>query len=225
MLFYVVSVRKARSLSIHRHFPGLTIRHITRNRLNLSVTKMDIGATQIMSHQNHPQVQSSNRQSLVTQVFSRLKKQSQAPRNAIRRLTNRVTPLQLHFALAVVTMPIFDLGAETFRVTTKVYSGKNTEAASEHVILFQEGLTYDFPQISTRFVTIFDSGKKRVTIMDRETQVQATVSEEDLIKVTAQARAAASTAEKKKQLGINALGKRSNAFTGSQFGLETFKIT
>ena len=227
MLFYVVSVRKARSLSIHRHFPGLTIRHITRNRLNLSVTKMDIGATQIMSHQNHPQVQSSDRQSLVTQVFSRLKERSQASRNAIRRLTNRVTPLQLHFALAAVTMPIFDLGAETFRVTTKVYSGKNTEAASEHVILFQEGLTYDFPQISNRFVTIFDSGKKRVTIMDRETQVQATVSEEDLIKVTAQARAAASTAEKKKQLGINAMVEESHRVDGYQirFGNLEYHLT
>ena len=187
---------------------------------------MDIGATQIMSHQNHPQVQSSNQQSLVTQVFSRLKKQSQASRNAIRRLTNRVTPLQLHFALAVVTMPIFDLGAETFRDDQSLF-GKNTEAASEHVILFQEGLTYDFPQISTRFVTIFDSGKKRVTIMDRETQVQATVSEEDLIKVTAQARAAASTAEQKKQLGINAMVEESHRVDGYQirFGNLEYHIT
>ena len=124
MLFYVVSVRKARSLSIHRHFPGLTIRHITRNRLNLSVTKMDIGATQIMSHQNHPQVQSSDRQSLVTQVFSRLKEQSQASRNAIRRLTNRVTPLQLHFALAVVTLPIFDLARDLSRDDQSLFREK-----------------------------------------------------------------------------------------------------
>ncbi len=163
----------------------------------------------------------------MTQVFSRLKKRSQASRNASHRLTNWVTPLQLYFALAVMTLPICDLDAETFRVTTKVYSGKNTEAASEHIILFQEGLTYDFPQISTRFVTIFDSGKKRVTIMDRETQVQATVSEEDLIKVTAQARAAASTAEKKKQLGINAMVEESHRVDGYQirFGNLEYHIT
>ncbi len=120
-----------------------------------------------------------------------------------------------------------ELQAETFRITTKVFSGASLEASAEHLILFQEGLVYDFPQLETRFVTIFDSGKKQVTIMDRETQVQASVKEEDLIKVTAQARAAASTREQKEQLGLNAAVEKSNRVQGYRlrFGNMEYHIT
>jgi len=120
-----------------------------------------------------------------------------------------------------------NISGETFRVTTKVYSGKSVDASSQHRILFQEGVIYDFPQLDTRFVTIFDSGKKLVTIMDRETQVQASVTEDDLVKVTAQARAAASTEDQKTQLGINASVEPSKLVQGYRiaFGSLEYHMT
>jgi len=126
-----------------------------------------------------------------------------------RRLA--VLGIGLVFIFCTITATAF---AENFRVITKVYSGSSLDALSEHLILFQEGVIYDFPEIETRFVSIFDSGKKLVTIMDRETQVQASVSEDDLVKITAQARAAATTEEQRTQLGMNAAVEPSKRVLG-----------
>ncbi len=107
-----------------------------------------------------------------------------------------------------------NLYGATFRVTTKVYAGPTLKPSAEHLILFQEGLIYDFPQIESRYVTIFDLSQKLVTLMDRETQVQASVSVDDLIKICAQARAAAKTEEQRTQLGINAKVETSTKVQG-----------
>ncbi|MCH1494932.1 MAG: hypothetical protein L7U72_06860 [Rubripirellula sp.] len=139
---------------------------------------------------------------------------SNCKQNSVYRNSNRQLCLYvICTSLATLFAPAITM-ADNFRVTTKVYSGKNVDESSKHLILFQEGVIYDFPQIDTRFVTIFDSGKKLVTIMDRETQVQASVTEDDLIKVTAQARAAATTEDQKKQLGINAIVEPSKLVQG-----------
>ncbi|MGI9471259.1 MAG: hypothetical protein ACR2NZ_07000 [Rubripirellula sp.] len=114
-----------------------------------------------------------------------------------------VLPLALMIAMTVlVDAP--RVSAATFRVTTKIFVGAELDAASEHLILFDEGLVYDLPQIETRFVTVYDPARKQVTLMDRQEQVQTTISTEDLVKVTAQARAAAMTPAQREQLGIEA---------------------
>lgn len=111
----------------------------------------------------------------------------------------------------------------TFRVTTKVYSGKSLDPSSKHLILFEEGIVYDFPQIDPRFVTIFDSGKQMVTILDRETQMQTSVTVDDLVKITAQARAAATTEEQKAQVGLNAVVKDSRLVQGYSLAFGTLE--
>ena len=47
----------------------------------------------------------------------------------------------------LLLLPGWQLQGATFRVTTKIFEGSQLDAAAEHVILFQEGLVYDFPQI------------------------------------------------------------------------------
>ncbi len=100
--------------------------------------------------------------------------------------------------------------AATFRVTTRIYEGASVESAAVHEILFDEGLVYDLPQINNRFVTVFDAAQKRVTILDRKTQVRTTLGTDQLIKVSAQARAAAKTPEQQERLGLMAKIETSN---------------
>ena len=104
--------------------------------------------------------------------------------------------------------------AGTFRVTTKIFVGDQVDAASEHQILFDQGLVYDVPQINRRFITVFDQAQKRVTLLDRETQVQTSVGTDDLVKITAQARAAVTTPEQRKKLGIEARVESAQAGNG-----------
>jgi hypothetical protein len=94
--------------------------------------------------------------------------------------------------------------AATFRVTTRIFEGVQVEAAAEHLLLFDQGLVYDFPQVETRYVTVYDAAQGRVTLLDRQTQVQSALRVIDLINVTAQARAAAQTPEQQEQLGLHA---------------------
>jgi hypothetical protein len=93
---------------------------------------------------------------------------------------------------------------QIFCVTTKIFVGDQRDPASEHQILFDQGLVYDVPVINRRFITVFDPAQKRVTLLDRDTQVQASVSTDDLIKITAQARASVKDDEQKKKLGMEA---------------------
>lgn len=117
--------------------------------------------------------------------------------------------------------------AATFRVTTKVFEGSSLDAAAEHLILFEEGLVYDFPKIETRYVTIYDPAQNQVTLLDRQSQVQTTVSIDDLIKVTAQARAAAKTTEQQSQLGLQAKVEKSSRVNGYalRFGNLEYHVT
>ena len=132
----------------------------------------------------------------------------------------------LIIALMMILLPI-NVSAVTFRVTTEVFSDKGLDPTSKHLILFQEGVIYDFPQLDSRFVTIFDAGKKIVTIMDRENQVQTSVTEDDLVKITAQARSAATTDDQRSRLGINAVVSDSRLVQGYtlSFGSLEYHVT
>ena len=106
-------------------------------------------------------------------------------------------------ALAVAWITIADIAdAATFRLTTKVYAGADLDPFAQHLILFDEGLVYDLPKIESRFVTVYDESQNRVTILDRQTQLQTVLGTSDLEMVTAQARAAAVTPEQQEQRGL-----------------------
>jgi len=108
------------------------------------------------------------------------------------------------FALAAPKAVTAANSANTFRVTTKIFVGDRTDPAAEHQILFDQGLVYDLPQINRRFITVFDQAQKRVTLLDRDSQVQTSVGTDDLVKITAQARAAVTTPQQRQKLGIEA---------------------
>lgn len=118
-------------------------------------------------------------------------------------------------AICIALMLIADIAnAATFRVTTKVYAGAALDPSAEHRILFDEGLVYDLPQIETRFVTVYDEAQNRVTILDRETQVQTILGAGDLEKIIAQLRAAAVAPQRQGQLGLLAKVKPSKRVIG-----------
>ena len=126
--------------------------------------------------------------------------------------------LNLPLLVAMIAMTLLakppHVSAATFRVTSKIFVGAELDAASEHLILFDEGLVYDLPQIESRFVTVYDPARKQVTLLDRTEQVQTTISTDDLVKVTAQARAAAMTPAQREQLGIEASVAKSERVVG-----------
>ena len=128
------------------------------------------------------------------------------------------------FILSCAASP---LSAADFRVTTRIFEGSKLDAAAEHVILFNEGLVYDFPQIDTRYVTVYDAAQNRVTLLDRQTQVQTTLSVDSLIQVTAQARSAARTPEQREHLGLQAKVERSSRVNGYtvRFGNLEYHVT
>lgn len=103
---------------------------------------------------------------------------------------------------------------QVFCVTTKIFAGDQRDPASEHQILFDQGLVYDVPVVNPRFITVFDPAQKRVTLLDRDTQVQTSVSTDDLVKITAQARASVKDDEQKKKLGMEATVQTSDQRAG-----------
>lgn len=109
--------------------------------------------------------------------------------------------------LAAITLLTVQLTAQSqppvrFRLITKIFVENDAQPAAEHLILFDAGMAYDLPQQHNRFLTVFDPAQERVTLLDRLTQVQTTLDTKDLTKITAQARAAAKTAEQQQQLGL-----------------------
>ncbi len=110
--------------------------------------------------------------------------------------------------------------AVQFRVISKIFVGTDVQPSAEHRILFDSGVAYDLPQIEDRFVTLYDPAGGRVTLLDRLTQVQSSVSTQDLTRISAQARAAAKNPKQQSQLGLLAKVK-TNVNTGVheiQFG-------
>ena len=73
---------------------------------------------------------------------------------------------------------------------------------------------YDISRIESRFVTVYDFSQARVILLDRQTQVQTTVGTSELVKVTAQVRAAAKTPQQQERLGLTARVQPSNRLIG-----------
>lgn len=117
--------------------------------------------------------------------------------------------------------------AATFAVNVQTFVDPSAEPIADHRIVLDNGLFYDLPQIQKSIVTIYDTAAGTVTMLDRVTQVQTTVAVDDLVRVTAQARAAADTAEKRHRLGIDAVVAPSDQVQGFmiQFGGATYHTT
>lgn len=108
-------------------------------------------------------------------------------------------------SLTVLAIPL-SVAAEaaTFRVTSKIYEGASEQPAAEHWILFDDQVVYDLPQVETRFVTIYDLTNDEVILLDRQQHLQTRLKTQDLLRMTAQARAAAKTQQQQELLGLNA---------------------
>ncbi len=130
---------------------------------------------------------------------------------------NRIPPLVVILAAFVVIseqrlvaettiigLPVATEPSSNFRVTTTIYSGNDKEASAEHLILFSDSLVYDLPQLDDTIVSVFDPQRGRVILLNRATQVRTTISTDDLMKLTAQLRAAATDANKQERLGLSA---------------------
>ncbi|MFK8112331.1 MAG: hypothetical protein AB8B91_09015 [Rubripirellula sp.] len=128
------------------------------------------------------------------------------------KLLKSIAPFCVLFSL--LAAPGTKVDAATFCVTSKIFEGASLDAAAEHLVLFDEGLVYDLPQIDSRFVTVYDPAQGRVTLLDRQNQTQATVSTKDLLQVSAQARAAAKTPDQQSKLGLNATVQPSTRMIG-----------
>ena len=105
------------------------------------------------------------------------------------------------------------LHAATFRATSKIFQGANLNAEANHLLLFDEGLVYDLPQIRSRFITVFDEAQQQVTLLDRQTRVQTRILTDDLFKISAQVRAQATEAQKE-TFGLEAIVKPSTRVIG-----------
>ena len=100
----------------------------------------------------------------------------------------------------------------SFRIEIRFYEAESTAAdpsvpLSAHRILFHRGVVYDLPQSPrdrVRFVTVVDPNRSRVMLLDRQSQVRATVPTDHLVELTAKVRSATEDAEKRDALGLNA---------------------
>lgn len=91
-----------------------------------------------------------------------------------------------------------------FRVETVIYEGTEPKPQSEHLMLFDAGLIYDMPVGVDATITVFDPVRGRVVLLHKLQKVKTSVSNESLIRIAAQLRAAAIEAKAGRELGLEA---------------------
>lgn len=94
-------------------------------------------------------------------------------------------------------------GAAEFSVVTKLYSGEDERPVSEHRILFTEGTAYHF-SAAGQPLAVYQSDPGKVTLLDLGEEVQTEIRLDDLLSVTAAAKAAVEDPAQRQQLGITA---------------------
>ncbi len=114
-----------------------------------------------------------------------------------------------------------------FALSSKIFVGESDSAVSEHRILFDQGIAYDFSLTEDRFATLYDVVHGTIRLLDRKTEVQAVVQLDDLLTITAQAKASATQPEDRQRLGLDAEVKFSDRysieFAGTRHVVETEK--
>ena len=128
-------------------------------------------------------------------------------------------------AAVMVAFYVQSLSAANFAVSTKIFVQASVDPAAEHRVMFDEGTAYDLPLGEDRFATIYDPVGGKVILLDRQSKVQTIVTLDDLLKVTAQAKASVTEPERQAQLGLNAKVKTDNGYTIKFAGTEYFAKT
>lgn len=91
-----------------------------------------------------------------------------------------------------------------FRVETEIYEGTEVKPQSQHLMLFEAGLVYDMPVGVDATITVFDPLRGRVVLLHKIQKVKTSISNESLIRIAAQLRAAAVESKAGKGLGLEA---------------------
>jgi len=128
-------------------------------------------------------------------------------------------------AIALLILAASPSPAATFSVVTAIYVGSSVKPTSEHRILFDQGLAYDLSITEDRFTTIYDSAQGQVILLDRESKVQTIIALDDLLKVTAEAKASVSDPGDRRRLGIDAKVTFDDGYKMKFAGTEYFTKT
>lgn len=91
-----------------------------------------------------------------------------------------------------------------FRVLATIHTVGQNQPIAEHLTLFDAGIAYHLPQHERRFVTVYDPREQLMVLLDRVSQVQTRVKRDDLIRITAQLRAAIKNPQDQQKWGMQA---------------------
>jgi hypothetical protein len=119
-------------------------------------------------------------------------------KNSMNRLPTALVILLATQIAAQAAPPV------SFRMVAKIFGTDPDQPVSENLTLFDSGVAYDLPVGEARFVTVYDPAKERVTLLDRLTQVQTTLSRDDLVRIVAQARATITDPKDQARAGLTA---------------------
>ncbi|MDA8745211.1 hypothetical protein N9N28_11305 [Rubripirellula amarantea] len=121
-----------------------------------------------------------------------------------------MNPLRI-LAIFAMLMPVLANAADptvrtdqTFTIITKIYANQAKAPAAHHRLLFDSGVIYDLDQVDPDRVAIYDPAAKDVTLLDLEKKIQTRLSTDELVAITAGAKAAATTPELREHLGLDA---------------------
>jgi hypothetical protein len=92
----------------------------------------------------------------------------------------------------------------SFVVTTVNHQAGVEAPVATHRIVFDEGVVYDFDELDDNSITVFDTKRNRIVLLNRELKSRAIVSMDQLTKFAAEMRASATTPERKEKFGISA---------------------
>jgi len=112
-------------------------------------------------------------------------------------------------------------------VTISNYDVASNQLIAKHRIAFHAGVVYDFDEQNDASVTVFDTNRNRIVVLDRGMKTRATVDVDQLTQMATQLRLEAKTPEQKERYGIEAaVEKVANEtyrirFGGVEYSIET----
>jgi hypothetical protein len=92
----------------------------------------------------------------------------------------------------------------TFRVESETFAGDEVQPASRRLVLFDAGVIYEMWLDDDRVATIYDPGRGRVLLIDREHLQVAEIATSRLLTVAAQVRAQVEQEDRGEDFGLDA---------------------
>lgn len=144
-------------------------------------------------------------------------------------------PILISACLICVSLPVspvsgsdgVEASTDSYQVSievVEVLDDGSEKVQDRHLVLFNEGKSYDFALLEPHDVTVVDPKRERVTLLSRESHVKSTLASTDLTAAAARVRAFAADVGKEDMLGIKAEPKRlqtdPNDGTESRYGIE-----